>query len=415
MPKFAIPLTDTQIRNSKPKDKIYCLSDGGGLIIEISPTGSKIWRMRYRQANGKGNRLSFGEYPQLSLREAREKCTTARKLIADGIDPSESKKAVKLAKIEATSNNFDAVAWEWFKVKIESLSDTHKARTRSYLENDLIPYLGKKPIAEIKAVELLACLRRIENRKNNQGQRVTETANRVRTLMSGLWRYAIQTSRAEHDIAHDLLGALEKHVSKNFSHIVDPKILGQVMRDIDLYSGSPATKSALQLLPLVFVRPGELRQAKWKDINFETKEWRYFVTKTDIDHIVPLSEQAIRIIQSMRPLTGSGEYIFSAGSGARPISDGTINKALKILGYSSDVIQPHGFRHTAATALAELGWGEDKIERQLSHLVQGVKGKYQKAKYLNDRREMMKAWSNYLDDLKSGASFSTVKSLKVVS
>jgi integrase len=301
------------------------------------------------------------------------------------------------------------VAWEWFKVKIESLSDTHKARTRSYLENDLVPYLGKKPIAEIKAVELLACLRRIENRKNNQGQRVTETANRVRTLMSGLWRYAIQTSRAEHDIAHDLLGALEKHVSKNFSHIVDPKILGKVMRDIDLYQGSPATKAALQLLPLVFARPGELRQAKWKDINFETKEWRYFVTKTDIDHIVPLSEQAIRIIQSMRPLTGSGEYIFSAGSGARPISDGTINKALKILGYSSDVIQPHGFRHTAATALAELGWGEDKIERQLSHLVQGVKGKYQKAKYLDDRREMMKAWSNYLDALKTGAQITHLK------
>lgn len=401
MPKLAIPLTDTKIRNAKPRDKIYSLADGGGLNLEISPTGSKIWRMRYRQENGKANRLSFGEYPTVSLQDAREKRAEARKLIIEGIDPSESKKAKKVAKIEAATNNFEAVAWEWFRIKIEPLSETHKARTKAYLENDLIPYLGKQPIAEIKAIDLLRCLRRIESRKNNRGQRVTETANRVRTLMSGLWRYAIQTSRAERDIAHDLLGALEKHVSKNFSHIVDQNLLGQLMRDIDRYVGSPATKAALQLLPLVFTRPGELRQAKWKDINFINKEWRYLVTKTEIDHIVPLSDQAIQIIQSMRPYTGSGEYVFSAGSGTKPISDGTINKALKTLGYSSDVIQPHGFRHTAATALAELGWAEEKIERQLSHLVQGVKGKYQKAKYLDDRREMMKDWSTYLDRLKT--------------
>lgn len=403
MPKLAIPLTDTKIRNSKPKEKMYSLADGDGLNLEISPTGSKIWRMRYRQATGKANRLSFGKYPTISLLEAREKCATARKLIADGVDPSESKKAVKLAKIEASSNNFETVAWEWFKVNIEPRSDSHKNRSRSYLENDLIPYLGKKQISEIKAVELLACLRRIENRKNNQGQHVTETANRVRTQMSGLWRYAIQTSRAEHDIAHDLLGALKKHVSKNFSHILDPKILGQVMRDIDQYIGSPATKAALQLLPLVFARPGELRQAKWNEVNFKTKEWRYHVKKTNINHIVPLSVQAIQILKSMLPLTGSGEFIFSVCLGARPISDGTINKALKLLGYSSDVIQPHGFRHTAATALAELGWDENKIERQLSHLIPGVKGKYQKAKYLVERRKMMTEWSNYLETLKACA------------
>lgn len=409
MPKLAMPLTDTKIRNAKPKEKTYTLADGGGMYLEIAPTGSKIWRMSYKQANGKTNRLSFGAYPLVPLLEAREKRSAARKLIVDGVDPSESKKAERAAKIKASSNSFEEVAWEWFDIKIKTLSETHQNRTRSYLENDLIPFLGKKNIADIKASELLDCLRKIESRKNNRGQRVTETANRVRSLMSGLWRFAIQTSRAERDIAHDLLGALEKHVAKNFAHIVDPKILGKLMRDIDLYDGSLATKSALKLLPLVFTRPGELRHARWVDINFETKEWRYLVTKTGMDHIVPLSDQAIQILESMRPLNGAGEYVFSTKSGRKPISDGTLNKALKLLGYQNDVIQPHGFRHTAATALAELGWGEDKIERQLSHVVPGVKGKYQKAKYLEDRRIMMTAWANYIDAIKIGAVVTSIK------
>ncbi|MFZ6744981.1 tyrosine-type recombinase/integrase [Undibacterium sp. JH2W] len=412
MPKLAIPLTDTKIRNAKPKEKTYTLADGGGMYLEIAPTGSKIWRMSYKQTSGKTNRLSFGAYPLVSLLEAREKRSAARKQIIDGIDPSESKKAEKVAKIQALSNSFEEVAWEWFNIKIKTLSETHQNRTRSYLENDLIPYLGKKNIANIKAKELLDCLRKIESRKNNRGQRVTETANRVRSLMSGLWRFAIQTSRAERDIARDLLDALEKHVSKNFAHIVDPKILGKLMRDIDSYDGSLATKAALKLLPLVFTRPGELRHARWSDVNFETKEWRFLVTKTGIDHIVPLSDQAIQILESMRPLNGAGEYIFSTKSGRQPISDGTLNKALKLLGYQNDVIQPHGFRHTAATALAELGWGEDKIERQLSHVVPGVKGKYQKAKYLEDRRMMMIAWANYIDSLKEGAVVPPIRQVR---
>lgn len=412
MPKLAIPLTDTKIRNAKPKEKTYTLADGGGMYLEIAPTGSKIWRMSYKQTNGKTNRLSFGAYPLVTLLEAREQRSAARKQIVDGIDPSENKKAEKVAKIQASSNTFEEIAREWFSIKIKPLSATHANRTYSYLEKDLIPFLGKKNIASIKASELLSCLRKIESRKNNQGQRVTETANRVRTLMSGLWRYAIQTGKAERDIAHDLIGALEKHVAKNFAHIVDPKILGSLMRDIDSYDGALATKSALKLLPLVFTRPGELRHAKWVDINFETKEWRYLVTKTGVDHIVPLADQAIRILESMRPLNGSGEYIFSTKSGRKPISDGTINKALKLLGYQNDVIQPHGFRHTAATALAELGWGEDKIERQLSHVVPGVKGKYQKAKYLEDRRMMMTAWANYIDALKEGVVVTPIRQVR---
>lgn len=400
MPKLVPPLTDTKIKNAKPKDKTYTLADGEGMYLEIAATGSKIWRMSYRQANGKTNRLTFGPYPTVSLQEAREKRAQARKLLTEGNDPSEHKKAQKAALKEAHANSFETIAWEWFKTKIEPLSESHASRTHAYLEKDLIPHIGKKPIAQVTAPELLKCLRRIEARKNNRGEQVTETANRVRTLMSGLWRYAIQTGRADRDIAADLKGALKKHVSRNFSHITSPELLGQLMCDIDTYNGTPATKAALRLLPLVFTRPGELRHARWADIDLDAREWRYLSSKTKIGHVVPLADQAIAILKTMQPLTGNGEYVFSTGSGSRPISEATINKALKTLGYANDVIQPHGFRHTAATMLAELGWGEDKIERQLSHLVQGVKGKYQKAKYLDERREMMQAWADYLGAIK---------------
>ncbi|MFZ6755442.1 tyrosine-type recombinase/integrase [Undibacterium sp. Dicai25W] len=402
MPKIAAPLTDTQIRKAKPKEKTYTITDGAGMYIEIAPTGSKIWRMSFKQANGKTNRLTFGPYPTVTITEAREKRAEVRKQLLNGVDPSLQKKKEKTLKLVSAENTFEAVSWDWFKVKIEPTSLSHSKRTRAYLENDLIPVLGRLPFAEIKAIELLACLRKIESRVNNQGKQVTETANRVRTLMSGLWRYAIQTGKAERDIASDLKGALVKHVGENFSHIDDPKLLGELMRDIENYDGNLATRAALQLLPLVFSRPGELRQAKWVDVNLEAKEWRYVVTKTNSDHIVPLSDQAVEIIRSMKPLTGDGTYIFSVCSGVRPLSDGTMNKALKQMGYTSDVIQPHGFRHTAATALADqLGWDEEKIELQLSHKRSGVKGKYQKAKYLSDRREMMTIWSNYLYSLKN--------------
>lgn len=413
MPKLAKPLTDTQVRNAKSKDKVFTMADGGGMYLEISPTGSKIWRMSYRQANGKQNRLTFGAYPSVTLEEAREKRAAARKLISQEIDPAEHKKTQKALKVSVSANTFQSVAGDWFKVKIKPLSESHCSRTLAYLENDLIPYLGKKNIADIKAPELLACLRRIESRKNNQGKNVTETPNRVRTLMSGLWRFAIQQGKADRDIAADLKGALTTHTQKNYSHITDAKLLAQLLRDIDSFNGTFATKAALKLLPHVFTRPGELRQARWEDIDFEEKKWEFFSGKTKIEHIVPLSAQALEILQSMLPITGSGEFVFSVGAGSRPLSEGTLNQALKRLGYSGDVIQPHGFRHTAATALAELGFDENKIDRQLSHLVAGVKGVYQKAKYLDDRKHMLQTWSNYLDALKAGGEVVSIRTKKV--
>ena len=410
MPKLAKPLTDAQARNAKGREKVYTLADGGGMYLEVAPNGTRHWRMAYRQSSGKNNRLTFGTYPEISLDDARKKRMEARKLIAAGVDPAEHKKAQKVALSEAGADTFKAMSMAWYQSKVKSLSDSHAKRTLAYLENDLIPYLGKKVMADITAPELLACLKRIESRVNKQGNKVTETANRVRALMSEFWRDAIGKGKADRDIASDLRGSLTKHVAKNFSYITDVRVLGKLLRDIDIYTGTPATKAALKLMPLVFARPGELRLAKWSEIDLEAAEWRYFVTKTKIDHIVPLSTQAIEILRTMQPLTGQGIYVFSAGSGSRPLSENTVNQALKGLGYSSDIIQPHGFRHTAATALAELGWDENKIDRQLSHSAQGVKGVYQKSKYLADRRMMMQAWADYVGGLKGKASVTPINS-----
>lgn len=411
MPKLAIPLTDIQAKKAKTKGKTYTLADGGGMYLEIAPTGSKIWRMFFRQANGKTNRLTFGPYPLVSLQEARNQRDAARKLMVQAIDPAAEKKRLKLAAKAAAANSFQVVGDEWFTTKILPLSEVHSNRVSSYLRRYLYPFIGRRVMADIKAPELLECLRKIEARKNNQGEQITETANRVRALMSNLWRYAIATGRCEHDIAADLKGSLKKHVEKNFAHITDPQLLGKLLRDIDGYIGTPAVKAALQMLPLVFTRPGELRLAKWTDINFEESEWRYMVSKTKMPHIVPLAPQTIAILQTLKPITGNSEYIFVAGRG-KPISEASINNALRALGWGGDVIVGHGFRHTASTMLAELGFDETEIERQLSHLVPGTKGKYQKAKYLESRRTMMTAWANYLDGLRVGASVVPIKKRK---
>lgn len=414
MPKLATPLTDPALRNAKGKDKPYKLSDGGGLYLLVNKDAVKYWRMDYR-FEGKRLTLAFGKYPDVSLLAARAKRAEAIALIGAGTDPSETKRTERteqtqfkeIIQREASGlplvGSFEEVALEWFEIKIKPLSASHSNRTMAYLKNDLIPYLGKLPMAEIKAPALLECLRRVEARKNKQGKSVTETANRVREQMGQLWRYAIATGRAERDIAADLRGALEVHVQKNFSYITDPKLLGQLMRDVETYSGAPVTVAALRILPLVFARPIELRTARWVDINLEAKEWRYFCTKNKVDHIVPLASQVVELLRELQRLTGMGEYVFGIRSGQRPLSEITINQALKSLGYGGDVIHPHGFRHTAATMLAELGWNTEAIDRQLSHKGQGVKGVYQKAQYLGERKKIMQTWADHVEQLKKGA------------
>lgn len=406
-------LSDTTLRALKETDTTYNgkkqLHDGSGLYLLLGIKGTgRAWRFDYTIA-GKRKTLSLGTYPDTTLKLARQKADAARKQVAAGIDPSALRKETKAIqqtqiaeeKREASGlpaiDSFTHIAMEWFEGMKPAWSESHSSRTLAYLEKDLIPWIGRKPIADIEAPTLLECLRRVHQRG------ATEAANRLRAVAGQIWRYAIANGKAKRDIAADLIGALPKHVGKNFSHITDPKQLGQLLRDIDGYTGTPMVQIALKALPLVFTRPAEFRCAKWGDINFDTKEWRYIATKTNADHIVPLSDQVIKHLQEIKPLTGNGEYVFGVRAGARPLSENTINAALKTLGYSSDIIQPHGFRHTAATMLAEMGWNTDAIDRQLAHKEQGVKGVYQKAQYLEERRKMMQAWADYTDSIKSGA------------
>jgi len=396
------------------------LDDGGGLYLLLAVKGNtRAWRFDYTFA-GKRKTISLGSYPDTSLKLAREKATEARALVAEGTDPSNARKetrakqqkAIANAKLEASGlppvESFQHVAQEWFENKKHTWSDSHSSRTLAYLENDLFPWIGRKPIADLEAPTLLECLRRVEQRG------ASEAANRLRAVAGQIWRYAIATGKAKRDIAADLIGALSPHVTKNFSHIKDPKQLGQLIRDIEGYSGTPMVKAALRILPFVFTRPVEFRCAKWQQIDLDAKEWRYVATKTGADHIVPLAEQVVRLLRDLQPLTGNGEFVFGVRAGARPLSENTINSALKALGYSSDIIQPHGFRHTAATMLAELGWNTDAIDRQLAHKEQGVKGVYQKAQYLDERKRMMQAWANYVDDLKLGARVISIKTAQSI-
>jgi integrase len=407
-------ISDTTLRALKSEPGVAegktRLDDGGGLYLLLTVKGGgRAWRFDYTIA-GKRKTISLGAYPDTSLKLARQQAEAARKEVAAGSDPSATRKAKKAVqktllhaeRREASGlpavDSFEFVAREWYEARAADWSSSHSSRTLAYLEKDLFPWIGKSPIAEIKAPALLECLRRVEERG------ATETANRLREQAGQIWRYAIATGRADRDIAADLRGALKPHVAKNYSHITDPKQLGQLLRDIEVYAGSPMVKTALRLLPLVFTRPGEFRSAKWADIDLTAKEWRYVATKTDADHIVPLSDQAILYLREIHPLTGNGEYVFGIRAGARPLSESTINQALKTLGYSSELIQPHGFRHTAATMLAEMGWNTEAIDRQLAHKEQGVKGVYQKAQYLDERRRMMQAWADYADGLRTGAT-----------
>lgn len=406
-------ISDTTLRSLKPNVESINgrqrLDDGGGLVLLLTVKGGgRAWRFNYTFA-GKRKMISLGTYPDTTLKLAREKADKARKQVAAGIDPSEVRKQTRTSqqtqiaaeKRESSGlppvDSFAHIALEWFNMLRPQWSDSHSSRTLAYIEKDLIPWIGRTQIVEIEAPTLLECLRRVEARGAH------EAANRLRAIAGQIWRYAIATGRAKRDIAADLIGALTPHKTIHFAHITDPKMLGQLLRDIDAYAGTPMVKIALKVLPLVFTRPAEFRCAKWSDIDFESREWRYVATKTDTDHIVPLADQVIQHLKAIQPLTGHGEYVFGVRAGERPLSENTINAALKALGYSSHVIQPHGFRHTAATMLAELGWNTDAIDRQLAHKEQGVKGVYQKAQYLEERKRMMQAWADYADGLKSGA------------
>jgi integrase len=390
-----MPLTNTAIRNAKPGDKTIKLYDEHGLYMELSPNGGKWWRLKYRYS-GKEKRLSLGVYPDVSLKDARDRRDEARKLLASEIDPSEHRKAQKLAKGEG--NSFEAVAREWFAKYSTNWTADHGGRIIRRLERNVFPWIGDKAIAGVTAPELLAVIQRIEKRG------ALETAHRALGNCGQVFRYAIATGRAERDPSGDLRDALPPAKGEHFAAVTEPKQVAEILRAIDGYEGSLIVRCALRLAPLVFVRPGELRKSEWADIDFDKLEWRYRVTKTNSQHIVPLSRQAVEILKEIQPLTGNGRYVFpGARSKDRPMSDNAILAAMRRMGIGKEEMSGHGFRAMARTILDEvLGVRPDFIEHQLAHAVRDPNGRaYNRTAHLEERKKMMQQWADYLDKLKT--------------
>jgi integrase len=393
-----VPLTDTAIRSAKPGKKPLKIYDERGLYLEISPAGGKWWRLKYRFA-GKEKRLSLGIYPDVNLKKARERREDARKLLADGIDPSANRKATKAATADRAFNSFEVVTREWFEKCSRNWAAAHSSRVIRLFERDLFPFLGARPIAEVDAPALLAVLRRIE-------KRALETSHRALGNCGQVFRYAVATGRCVRDPSGDLRGALPPVKGGHFAATIEPKQLGAILRAMDAYGGTPAVACALRLAPMVFVRPGELRKAEWADINLEVGEWRYTVTKTKTPHLVPLSRQAVAILREIHALTGTGRYVFpGARSNSRPMSDNAILAAMRRMDISKDEMSGHGLRAVARTILDEvLGVRPDFIEHQLAHAVKDPNGRaYNRTTHLPERREMMQQWADYLDKLKTGS------------
>ncbi|MFQ5443176.1 MAG: tyrosine-type recombinase/integrase [Nitrospinales bacterium] len=393
-----MPLTATLIRNTKSQEKTFKLYDERGLYLEVSPSGGKWWRLKYR-FNGKEKRLSLGVYPDISLKDARDRRDDARKLLANEIDPSEKRKAQKAARFDAEENSFEVVAREWFAKYSQNWTPDHGNRIIRRLERDIFPWISDKPIGEITASELLSVIQRIEKRG------ALETAHRALGNCGQVFRYAVATGRARRDPSGDLRGSLPPAKGEHFAAVTDPKQVAEILRVIDGYEGSLTVRCALRLAPLVFVRPGELRKAEWAYIDLDKVEWRYMVTKTGTQHIVPLSRQAVEILKELQPLTGNGRYVFpGARSKERPMSDNAILAAMRRMGIGKDEMSGHGFRAMARTILDEvLGIRPDFIEHQLAHAVRDPNGRaYNRTAHLPERKKMMQDWADYLDKLKAG-------------
>jgi integrase len=395
-------LTDVAIRKTKPADKTQRLFDGGGLYLEVSPAGGKWWRLKYR-FGGKEKRLSLGIYPDTGLADARDKRDAARKLLAAGVDPGEQRKAVKASGEERAANSFEVVAREWHAKQSATWVELHASRIMLRLENDVFPWLGSRPIADVTAKELLATVNRIVDRG------AVESAHRVLQNCGQVLRYAIATGRAERNPAADLRGALPPVKQTHLAAIIEPNAIGGLLRAMDAYNGSLVTKCALRLAPLVFVRPGELRQAEWAEFDLDGAQWNIPAEKMKMrePHLVPLAPQAVAILRELQALTGRGRYVFpSARSPQRPMSNNAVLSALRRMGYATDEMSGHGFRAMARTVLDEvLHFRPDYIEHQLAHAVKDPNGRaYNRTAHLPERRKMMAGWADYLDTLKVGGN-----------
>ncbi len=402
-----MPLNDVGIKNAKPgitprgtaTTKPYKIADSGGMYLEVAPSGGKWWRYRYRFL-GKEKRISLGVYPDVPLKKARERRDEARRLLADGVDPGENRKAMHAAGVDRAANSFEVVAREWFAKFEPQWAATHSSKIIRRLELDVFPWLGARPVAEIAAPEVLKCLRRIE------GRGALDTAHRAQQNCGQVFRYAVATGRAERDPTADLRGALPPAKHTHYAAITEPAAVGALLRAIDAFRGTFIVQSALRLAPLFFVRPGELRKAQWANFDLNKAEWRYLVTKTKTEHLVPLASQAVKILRELRALTGEREHVFPGRDPKKPLSDAAINAALRRMGYDTRTeITGHGFRAMARTILhQELDIVPEVIEHQLAHRVPDALGTaYNRTKFLPARRKMMQQWADYLDKVKAGA------------
>lgn len=394
-----MPLTDTAIRKTKPSLKPIKLTDGGGLYLLLSPKGARWWRLDYRRPlTSKRNTLSLGTYPETSLAEARSRRDAARKQLGAGIDPGENRKATKDAGLERAANSFEIVAREWLEKR--DWVPGYRVKVVAWFVNDVFPWIGGRPVADLTAPEFLKVARRIEERG------AIESAHRILQNCGQVMRYAIATGRADRNPVADLRGALAPAPEKHHAAVTDPKEVGALLRAVDGYAGSFVTKCALRIAPHVFVRPGELRHAEWSEIDFAAAEWNIpsEKMKKGKPHLVPLTSQVLSILQELQQLTGRGRYVFpGARSPKRPMSNNAVLAALRRMGFEKDEMTGHGFRATARTILDEiLGQRPDFIEHQLAHAVFDTNGRaYNRTTHLAGRREMMQTWSDYLDKLKT--------------
>lgn len=389
-------LTDTKLKALKVQNASYRMADSNGLCIEVRPTGAKVWRYRYR-INDKASMVTIGEYPAVSLQQARTERDKLRAMVKAGTNPAHAQRAAKAANVERNANTFGAIGLEYLaKREREGMTAHSVERDRRALETYLAP-IYDSPISDVTAPMLLAALRKLEQRG------VIETTHRARALAGRVFKYAVATGRGERNPAADLTGALERLQVRHFPSVTKPEQIGALLRALHSYQGSVVTQAALKLAPLVFVRPGELRHAKWEDIDLDAAEWRYMVTKTKTQHIVPLSTQAVAILRELHPYTKRSAYVFpSERTASRPMSENTINAALRGMGYDRDTMTGHGFRAMARTLLDEvLGFRPDYIEHQLAHTVKDPLGRaYNRTTHLPERTKMMQAWSDYLDALR---------------
>ena len=414
-----MPLSDTAIRKAKPQAKAFKLFDGGGLYVEVTPSGGKWWRWKYRRpVTGKENRLSFGTYPDVGLADARDKRDAARKLLAAGTDPGESRKAERIAGAERAANSFEVVAREWL-AKRDWVPD-YLSKVTGWMENDVFPWIGGRPVAELSAPEFLQVARRIEERG------AIESAHRILRICGQVMRYAIATGRATRNPVADLQGALPQAPTRHHAAITDTKAIGGLLRAMDGYSGTFPVRCALKLAPMLFVRPGELRMAEWSEFDLDAAQWNIPAERMKMrePHLVPLSSQAVAILRELHPLTGRGQFVFpSARSPKRPMSNNAVNAALRRMGFTTEKVGEdgkrhavstmtgHGFRAMARTVLDEtLGFRADYIEHQLAHAVRDPNGRaYNRTAHLSERRKMMQAWADYLDNLRTGGNVIPIK------